>query len=88
MTAERFRSFLTYHWSRLEPTLLFTIEKRAGFRAPYVVRLWSIIPEKEDYMISEEDFITETGARERLEKKVEKHYTPDQKSAIIAPETL
>jgi hypothetical protein len=82
MTRQRIHAFLTYHWSRLDPNLLFAIEKRTGFRSPYVVQLWSIIPDKEDEMISEEDFTTETGAFERFERKIEMHYEPDEESAI------
>ena len=92
MTAEKLHSFLAYHWSHLEPTTLFTVEKRSTispvtFRAGYVVRLYGVFPDN-DVLISEEDFLTETGARERFEKKVEMHYAPDEESAISARELL
>ena len=95
MTAQQLHNFLTFHWSSKEPDLLFTIEKREpvarstfDIRPPrYFVCLYAILPKK-DELISEEDFLTETGARERFEKKVEQHYTPDQESALDAPEVV
>ena len=96
MTAQQLHSFLAFHWSSLEPTTLFTVEKCEAKPGPspfnwrppqYFVRLYAVLPD-DDILISEEDFLTETGARDRFEKKVEKHYTPDQESTISAREIL